>query len=223
MSHGEGSKRLASPRNTKDRKHLQSTQSAQPTHLTDQAPSTTERTARETHNINYHSSRARFSTATTHHHHPHPTGSSPKPFSQRSPLRSPGAIQAGCLSRRAEPHNTLDPTRLSGDTQRPHLPPPPGGAHHQEWQMASPWCLLCSAARPTCHVHWAALAERTLTMTLLCLCSHNTHQHTNPACLQHSNPARIQPLSIIMHMQQGQRNRQSPLRGVFLRVTRVWE
>ena len=35
--HGESSKRLASPRNTKDRKHLQSTQSAKPTHLTDQA------------------------------------------------------------------------------------------------------------------------------------------------------------------------------------------
>ena len=50
--HGESSKRLALPRNTKDRKHLQSTQSAQPTHLTDQAPSTTERTARETHNTN---------------------------------------------------------------------------------------------------------------------------------------------------------------------------
>ena len=48
--HGESSKRLASPRNTKDRKHLQSTQSALPTHLTDQTPSTTERTARETHN-----------------------------------------------------------------------------------------------------------------------------------------------------------------------------
>ena len=50
--HGESSKRLASPRNTNDRKHVQSTQSAQPTHLTDQAPSTTERTARETHNTN---------------------------------------------------------------------------------------------------------------------------------------------------------------------------
>ena len=48
--HGETSKRLASPRNTKDRKHLQSSLSAQPTHLTDQAPSTTEWTARETHN-----------------------------------------------------------------------------------------------------------------------------------------------------------------------------
>ena len=45
--HGESSKRLAAPRNTKDKKHLQSTQSAQPTNLTDQAPSTTERTARE--------------------------------------------------------------------------------------------------------------------------------------------------------------------------------
>ena len=33
----------------KDRKHLQSTQSAHSTHVTDQAPSTTERTAQETH------------------------------------------------------------------------------------------------------------------------------------------------------------------------------
>ena len=49
---GESSKRLATPRNTKDKKHLQSIQSAQPTNLTDQAPSTTERTARETHNTN---------------------------------------------------------------------------------------------------------------------------------------------------------------------------
>ena len=36
--HGESSKRLAAPRTTKDKKHLQSTQSAQPTNLTDQAP-----------------------------------------------------------------------------------------------------------------------------------------------------------------------------------------
>ena len=82
--HGESSKRLATPRNTKDRKHLQSTQSAQPTNLTDQAPSTTERTARETHNTRQHSSRARFSTTTTHHQHQHPTGSSPDLFSQPS-------------------------------------------------------------------------------------------------------------------------------------------
>ena len=50
--HGESSKRLATPRNTKDKKHLQSTQSARPINLTDQAPSTTERTARETHITN---------------------------------------------------------------------------------------------------------------------------------------------------------------------------
>ena len=87
---------------------------AQPTHLTDQAPSTTERAARETHNTNKHSSRARFSTATTRHHHPHPTGSSPDPLSQCSPLRSQGAIH-----RRAEPHYTIDTTGFSGDTQRP--------------------------------------------------------------------------------------------------------
>ena len=40
--HGESSQRLATPRNTKDKKHLQSTQSAHPTNLTDQAPSTTD-------------------------------------------------------------------------------------------------------------------------------------------------------------------------------------
>ena len=50
--HGESSKCLALPRNTKDRNHLQLTQSTQPTYLTDQAPSTTERTAQETHNTN---------------------------------------------------------------------------------------------------------------------------------------------------------------------------
>ena len=49
--HGESSKRLATPRNTKDKKHLQSTQSVQPANRTDQAPSTTEKTARETHNV----------------------------------------------------------------------------------------------------------------------------------------------------------------------------
>ena len=49
------------------------------------------------------------------------------------------AEQTGWLRRRAEPHNTIDTTRLSGDTQRPPpLPPGLGGAHHQEWQMASP-------------------------------------------------------------------------------------
>ena len=56
----------------KDRKHLQSTQSALPTHLTDKAPSTTRRTDRETHNTNYNSSCARFSTTSflcvTHMH-----------------------------------------------------------------------------------------------------------------------------------------------------------
>ena len=49
--HGESSKRLATPRNTKNKKHIQSTPSAQPKNLTDQAPSTTERTAWETQHI----------------------------------------------------------------------------------------------------------------------------------------------------------------------------
>ena len=38
--HGDSSKPLATHRNTKNKKHLQSTQSAQPTNLTDQTPST---------------------------------------------------------------------------------------------------------------------------------------------------------------------------------------
>ena len=100
----------------------------QPIHLTDHAPSTIERAAQETHNSKSHSSRARFSTATTRHHHRLPTGSSPDPHSQRSPLRSLGAAL-----RRDEPHYTTDTTRLSRDTQRP----PTWGAHHQEWPMDS--------------------------------------------------------------------------------------
>ena len=47
---------------------------------------------------NQHSSCACFSTTTTHHHHPHPTGSSPDPLSQRSPLRSLGAIHRGAVA-----------------------------------------------------------------------------------------------------------------------------
>ena len=95
----------------------------QPARLTDQAPRTVERAARETHKTNYHSSCACFTTTATRHHHPHPTGSSPDPLSQRSPLRSLGA-----LHRRAEPHHTTDTTHLSGDTQRPpHLGGPSSG------------------------------------------------------------------------------------------------
>ena len=61
----------------------------QPTQLTDQAPSTIERAARDSRRITQISTAAvhAFSTATTRHHHPHPTGSSPDPLSQRSFLR----------------------------------------------------------------------------------------------------------------------------------------
>ena len=52
--HGESSERLALPRNTQDRKHTINPIDRQPTHLPDldQAPSTIERAARETHNTN---------------------------------------------------------------------------------------------------------------------------------------------------------------------------
>ena len=48
-----------------------------------------------------------------------PTQPAAKPRSNTGGL----VEQAGCLRRRAEPHNTIDTTRLSGDTQRPPAPP----------------------------------------------------------------------------------------------------
>ena len=62
------------------------------------------------------------------------------------PSRNTGGLveQAGWLRRRAETHNTIDTTRLSGDTQRPPAPPHRlGGARHQEWQMASAGRTAC--------------------------------------------------------------------------------
>ena len=134
--HGESSKRLAPPRNTKDRKHLQSTQLTVDRHNSQtkhQALSKGQPGGRITP-INIAAVHA-FSTATTRHHHPHPTGSSPDPLSQHRQLRSLGAIH-----RQAESHYTTDTTRLSGDMQRP---PPAGGSHHQEWLMATPGRTVC--------------------------------------------------------------------------------
>ena len=135
--HGESSKRLATPRNTKDKKHLQSIQSAQPTNLTDQAPSTTERTARETHKH-----QITQQPRTLQHNNNPPSAPTPdrvitRSFQPTQPAAKPrsntgGLVeQPGWLRRRAEPHNTIDPTRLSGDTQRPPAPPRLGGARHQ--------------------------------------------------------------------------------------------
>ena len=89
----------------------------QPPQLTDQASGTIKRAARESKHTTPISMAAvhAFSPVTTRHHYPHPTGSSPDPLSQRSPLQSTG--------RRAEPPYTTDTTRLSGDTQE-------GGLQH---------------------------------------------------------------------------------------------
>ena len=64
----------------------------QPTQLTDQAPGTIERAARESRHTTPISTAAvhAFSTATTRY--PHATGSSLDPLSQRSPLRSTGGL-----------------------------------------------------------------------------------------------------------------------------------
>ena len=57
----------------------------QPTQLTDQAPGTIERAARESRHTTPISTAAvhAFSTTTTRHQHPHATGTSPDPLSQR--------------------------------------------------------------------------------------------------------------------------------------------
>ena len=52
LLHGESSKRLAPPRNTRQETPTINPINRQPTHLTDQAPSTIERAARETHSTN---------------------------------------------------------------------------------------------------------------------------------------------------------------------------
>ena len=119
--HGESTKRLATPRNTKDKKHLQSNQSAQPTNLTDQAPSTTERTARETHNH-----QLTQQPCTLQHNNNPPSAPTPdriitRSFQPTQPAAKPRsntgglAEQADWLRGRAGPHNTLDTTHLSGE------------------------------------------------------------------------------------------------------------
>ena len=92
--HGESSKRPAPPRNTKDRKHLQSSQTTT-THIPstwhNRKGSCAARESRHTTPISTAAVHA-FGTATTCHHYPHPTGASPDPLSQRSPLRSTGGL-----------------------------------------------------------------------------------------------------------------------------------
>ena len=122
--HGESSKRLATPRNTKDKITYN-----QPHRPNRQTPQTKHKTlpkgqpGRRIAPINtpaVHASAQQQPTISTHTRQGHH-----EIFSQRSLLRSPGAIQASWLRRRAEPQNTIDTTRLSGDTQRP--PPAWGG------------------------------------------------------------------------------------------------
>ena len=86
--HGESSKRLAPPRNTKDKKRLQSTQT---TVNRRNRPSTKHYQKGSIIPISTAAGHA-FSTATSRHHHPHPTASSPDPISQRSPLRSTACV-----------------------------------------------------------------------------------------------------------------------------------
>ena len=80
--HGESYKRLAPPRNTTDRKHLQSND-LQPGQLTDEAPGTIERAARESSRITPNSTATvhASSTAISSRHHAHPAWPSPDPLS----------------------------------------------------------------------------------------------------------------------------------------------
>ena len=83
-----------------------------PAHLADQAPGTIERAAQESRRITPTSTAAvhASSSATTRHHYLHPTGTSPDPRSQCSPVRSTGGLS----------RTTTDTTCLSGG----HTAPP---------------------------------------------------------------------------------------------------
>ena len=98
---------------------------SQTAHLTYQAPGTIERAAQESRRLTPTSTAAvhASSTATTRHHFVHPTGSSPDPLSQRSPLRSTGG-----LSR----NTTQTPPASAGTRSAPRL-----GGLYQEWLMDS--------------------------------------------------------------------------------------
>ena len=127
MLHGESSKRLATPRNTKDKITYN-----QPNRPNRQTPQTKHKAlpkgqpGRRTPPINtaaVHASAQQQPTISTHTRQGHHQifSDAAKPRSNTGGL----AEQAGWLRRRAEPHNTTDSTRLSGDTQRP--PPPESG------------------------------------------------------------------------------------------------
>ena len=95
---GDTRRKLQTPRTAEEQKR-QETPTINPndrqlTQFADQAPGTMESAARESRHTTPISTAAvhAFSTATTHHYYPHPTGSSPDPLSQRSPLRSTGGL-----------------------------------------------------------------------------------------------------------------------------------
>ena len=88
----------------------------QPAQLTDQAPGTVERAAEESRRTTPTSTAAMHasSTATTRHHYPHPTGSSPDPLSQRSPLRSTGGLSRTTTQTPPASAGTRSAPRLGG-------------------------------------------------------------------------------------------------------------
>ena len=104
MLQGESSKRLAPPRNTKDRKHLQLTQTTDVTQRPSTWHSRTGSPGVKTQDTNQHSCCARLQ----HSNHPLPIRNWVITTSSQS-------TQPTAKYRRAEPHNTTDTTRLSGD------------------------------------------------------------------------------------------------------------
>ena len=111
--HGECSKRLALPRNTRDWKHLQSAQTTVNLHKSQtkhQALSKGQPRRQLAHNNNQHSSLARLQ-------HSNDPPSFPTP--NRATTRPSQPTQPAVKHRRAEPHYNTDTTHLSGDTQRP--------------------------------------------------------------------------------------------------------
>ena len=104
MLQGESSKRLAPPRNTKDRKHLQLIQTTDVTQRPSTWHSRTGSPGVKTQDTNQHSCCARLQ----HSNHPLPIRNWVITTSSQS-------TQPTAKYRRTEPHNTTDTTRLSGD------------------------------------------------------------------------------------------------------------
>ena len=128
LLHGESSKRLAPPRNTENRKHLQSTQSTVNRH-----------TSQTKHQALSKGQPGRRITptqqpCTLQHSNNQPSSPAPNRVITRSSQPTQPAVKprSNTQAGSAALHHRHHPP------QRGQAAPPTWGAHHQEWLMASP-------------------------------------------------------------------------------------